>query len=166
MPESWEKRNRPSKTYKQLTFDATVCVNGCHRAVKKLLSGRLMINSRRLWNSHQRHKLLRAEASRDVLEFRVSETPFPGVFKKYFSTANAMLLCQNTRKTGNNAVEMFQAFHDMVPFKCFTGLNLFKYVFNVIQKKGKGRRACSLDSGIWISALRKSMCNADWRRSH
>ena len=104
---------------------------------------------------------MRAEASRDVLEFRVSETPFPGVFKRYFSTANAMLLCQNTRKTGNNAVEMFQAFHDTAPFKRFTGLNLFKYVFNVIQKKGNGRRACSFDS-----ALRKSMCNADWRRSH
>ena len=144
MPESWEKRNRPSKTYKQLTFDATVCVNGCHRAVKKLLSGRLMINSRRLWNSHQRHKLLRAEASRDVLEFRVSETPLPGVFKRYFSSADAMLLCQNTRKTGNNAVEMFQAFHDTAPFKRFTGLNLFKYVFNVIQKKGKRKESLQL----------------------
>ena len=95
------------------------------------------MNSRRLWNSHQRHKFLRAEASRDVLEFKVLETPFPGVFKRYFSTANAMLLCQNTRKTGNNAVEMFQAFHDMALFKRFTGLNLFKYVFNVNQKKGK-----------------------------
>ena len=137
MAESWEKRNRRSKTYKQLTFDATVCFNGCHRAVKKLLSGRLMMNSSRLWSSHQRHKFFRAEASRNVLEFRVSETPFPEVSKRYFSTVNAMLLCQNTRKTGNNAVEMFQAFHDMAPFKRFTGLNLFKYVFNVIQKKGK-----------------------------
>ena len=95
------------------------------------------MNSSRLWSSHQRHKFFRAEASRNVLEFRVSETPFPEVFKRYFSTANAMLLCQNTRKTGNNAVEMFQAFQDMAPFKRFTGLNLFKYVFNVIQKKGK-----------------------------
>ena len=96
-----------------------------------------------------------------VLYLPVSETPFPDVFKRYFSTADAMLLCQNTRKTVNNAGEMFQAFHDMAPFKCFTGLNLFKCVFNVIQKKGKGRRACSFDS-----ALRKSMCNADWGRSH
>ena len=146
MAESWEKRNRRSRTYKQLTFDATVCFNGCHRAVKKLLSGRLMMNSRRLWNSHQRHKFLRAEASRNVLEFRVSETPFPAVFKRYryFSTADAFLLCQNTRKTVNNAGEMFQAFHDMAPFKCFTGLNLFKCVFNVIQKKGKRKESLQL----------------------
>ena len=148
MPESWEKRNRRSKTYKQLTFDATVCFNGlggwADRAVKKLLSGRLMMNSRRLWNSHQRHKFLRAEASRNVLEFRVSETPFPAVFKRYFSTADAMLLCQNTRKTVNNVGEMFQAFHDMAPFKCFTGLNLFKCVFNVIQKKGKRKESLQL----------------------
>ena len=102
------------------------------------------MNSRRLWNSHQRHKFLRAEASRNVLEFRVSEKPFPAVFKRYFSTADAMLLCQNTRKTVNNAGEMFQAFHDMAPFKCFTGLNLFKCVFNVIQKKGKRKESLQL----------------------
>ena len=36
------------------------------------------------WNSHQRHKFLRAEASRDILKFRVSDMPFPGVFKGYF----------------------------------------------------------------------------------
>ena len=144
MAESWEKRNRRSRTYKQLTFDATVCFNGCHRAVKKLLSGRLMMNSRRLWNLHQRHKFLRAEASRNILEFRVSEKPFPAVFKRYFSTADAMLLCQNTRKTVNNAGEMFQVFHDMAPFKCFTGLNLFKCVFNVIQKKGKRKESLQL----------------------
>ena len=33
------------------------------RAVKKFLSSRLIMNSRRLWNLHQRHKFLRAEAS-------------------------------------------------------------------------------------------------------
>ena len=81
------------------------------------------MNSRRLWNSHQRHKFLRAKAPRDILEFRVSEMPFPGVFKRYFSTVDAMLLHQNTRKTGNNAVAQFQR---------FTDLNLFKYAFNVI----------------------------------
>ena len=31
------------------------------------------MNSSRLWSSHQRHKFFRAEASRNVLEFRVSE---------------------------------------------------------------------------------------------
>ena len=81
------------------------------------------MNSRRLWNSHQKHKFLRAKASRDILEFRVSEMPFPGVFKRYFSTVDAMLLHQDTRKTGNNAVAQFER---------FTDLNLFKYAFNVI----------------------------------
>ena len=44
------------------------------------------MNSRWLWNSHQRHKFLRAEASitRDIVKFRVSEMEFPGVFKGYF----------------------------------------------------------------------------------
>ena len=81
------------------------------------------MNSRQLWNSHQRHKFLRAKASRDILEFRVSEMPFPGVFKRYFSTVDSMLLHQDTRKTGNNAVAQFER---------FTDLNLFKYAFNVI----------------------------------
>ena len=35
--------------------------------------------SRWLWNSHQRHKFLRAEASWDILKFRVSGIAFPGV---------------------------------------------------------------------------------------
>ena len=46
-----------------------------NRAVKMFLSCRLIMNSRPLWNSHQRHKFLRAETSWDILEFRVSETP-------------------------------------------------------------------------------------------
>ena len=51
---------------------------GILRAVKKLLSSRLIMNSRWLWNTHQRHKFLQAEASRDILKFRVSEIAFPG----------------------------------------------------------------------------------------
>ena len=31
---------------------------------------------------------------------------------------------------------------------------------------GKGRRACNNVSGIWTSALKKLMWNADWRRWH
>ena len=42
------------------------------------------MNRRRLWNVHQRHKFLRAEASRDILKFKVLEMAFPGVFKMYF----------------------------------------------------------------------------------
>ena len=55
------------------------------RTVKKVLSSRLIMNSRRLWYLHQqRHKFLRAEASRDILKIRVSEMAFAGVFKRYF----------------------------------------------------------------------------------
>ena len=42
------------------------------------------MNSRQLWNSHQRHKFLKAEASRNILKFKVLGITFPGVFKKYF----------------------------------------------------------------------------------
>ena len=42
-----------------------------------------------------------------------------------------MLLGHNTCKTGNNAVEMYQVFHGIAWFKCFTDLNLFKFAFNV-----------------------------------
>ena len=44
-----------------------------------------------------------------------------------------MLFRQNSRKTGNNAIEMSQAFHDTARFEHFTDLNLFKHAFNVIQ---------------------------------
>ena len=54
-----------------------------HRAVKKFDS-RLIMNRRRLWNSHQRHKFLRAKATRDIFKIRVSEMVFPEVFKRYF----------------------------------------------------------------------------------
>ena len=33
-------------------------------------------------------------------------------------------------------------------------------------RTGKGRRACNYVSKIWISASKKSMRNADWRRWH
>ena len=42
------------------------------------------MSSERLWNLHQRHKFLRAEASSDILKFRVSEIEFSRVFKRYF----------------------------------------------------------------------------------
>ena len=46
---------------------------------------------------------------------------------------DAMLFRQNTRKTGNNAIEISQAFHDITRFEHFTDLHLFKNLFNVIQ---------------------------------
>ena len=42
-----------------------------------------------------------------------------------------MLLGHNTCRTGKNAVEMSQVFHDISRFEHFTDLNLFKFVFNV-----------------------------------
>ena len=90
------------------------------------------MNSRWLWNSHQRHKFLRVEESGDILKSRVSEIEFPG-FQEVFSTVDTMLFRQNTHKTGNNAVKISQVFHDIALLECFIDLNLFKYTFNVIQ---------------------------------
>ena len=56
------------------------------------------MNSGWLWNSQQRHKFLKAEASRDILKFRVS---ISRGFQEVFSAADAVLFCQNTCKTGN-----------------------------------------------------------------
>ena len=42
------------------------------------------MSSEWLWNLHQRHKFLRAEASSGILKFRVSEIEFSRVFKRYF----------------------------------------------------------------------------------
>ena len=58
---------------------------------------------------------------------------FAGVFQEVFSTTDSMLFHLNTRKTGNSAIEMSQAFHDIAQFEHFTDLNLFKHAFNVIQ---------------------------------
>ena len=82
------------------------------RAVKKLLSNRLVMNSRQLWNSYQRHKFLRAKASRDSLKISLRNGVSMG-FQGIFSTVDAMLFRQNTRRTRNNAVNMSQAFHDI-----------------------------------------------------
>ena len=54
-------------------------------------------------------------------------------FQEVFSTADAMLFPQNTRKTGNNVVEMSQALQDIARFQRFIDLNLLEYAFNIIQ---------------------------------
>jgi len=51
--------------------------------VKKILSSRLIMNSRWLWNSHQRHKFLRAKASRYILKFRLSEMAISRGFQEH-----------------------------------------------------------------------------------
>ena len=115
------------------------------RPVKKFLSSRLIMNSRWLLNSHQRHKLLRAKAStcRDILKVSLGNHISRG-FQEVFSTADTMLFCQNTCKTGNNAIEMSQASHDITQFECFTDLNLFKCAFTIIQNHLLGNRCFTI----------------------
>jgi len=104
-----------------------------NRAVKQFSGSRLIMNSRQLGNSHQRHKFLRAEASRGILKFRVSEIAFPGVFKRYFPP---QMLCCFVR---------ILATRGTMPLKCprhsttshglnvSQPLNLLEYAFNDIQ---------------------------------
>ena len=106
-PSSWQNFSEPGTSCHSSDQHRTVNLiykqkrNQASTAVKKILSSRLIM-SRRLWNSHQRYKFLRSEASRDILKL-VSEIAFPEVFKRYFH-------CRHTRKARNNAVEMSQAF--------------------------------------------------------
>ena len=98
------------------------------RAVKTFLRSRLIMCCRRLWNSHQRHKFLRATASRDILKFRVSEMVFPGVFSRCFPPRTQCCFVRIHARLGR----MPSKKHHMIPtFQI--NLNLFKYVFNVIQ---------------------------------
>ena len=95
------------------------------------------MNSRRLWKSHQSHKLLRAEAPRDILKFRVLERPFPEVFKRYFPPQTPCCFIRiHTRIQDweRHCQKMSQVFHNIARLEHFTDLNLFKYLFNVIQK--------------------------------
>ena len=55
------------------------------------------MNSRQLWNLHQRHTFLRAEASRDILKFRVSEMEFPGFSRDIFHCGSRVVLSEYTQ---------------------------------------------------------------------
>ena len=48
---------------------------------------------------------------------------FPGVFKRYFPLQMPRCFVKAT-KTGNDAVDVSQMFHDIAWFECFTDLNL------------------------------------------
>ena len=87
------------------------------------------MNTRQLWNlHHQRHKFhlghLGTFGKWESRKWR---------FQEAFFTAYSTLFRQNTRKTGNNAVKISQAFQDIARFEHFTDLNLLKYAFDVIQ---------------------------------
>ena len=89
------------------------------------------MNSRWPWNSHQRHKFLRAEASKDVWKFRVFHSRkwhFQGFSRGIFHCGYHAVSSEYTQDW-----EMSKGFHDISRFKHFTDLNLLKYSFNVIQ---------------------------------
>ena len=93
--------------------------NDC-RAVKKFLSSSLIMNSRWLWNLHQRQKFLRTKASRDIV--------FPGFFKRYFPPRTP---CCFIRILGKLWTMLSKC-----PRRSTTSngsMYLFKYVFSVIQ---------------------------------
>ena len=96
------------------------------------------MNSRRLWNSHQRHKFLRAEASRDILKFRASEISFPGDFKRYFPP---WILCCFIRILATLGTMPSKCCRHSTTshtqFECFTDLNLFKLMHSMSLKTGK-----------------------------
>ena len=69
-----------------------------------------------------------AEASRDILKFRVSEMPFPGVSRRYFPPRMPEYM-QDWEQCGWNV----PGIPNIAWFKRFTDLNLFKYSFNIIQ---------------------------------
>ena len=116
-------------TGRPVTFGRT---GSKQKGCQTFLSSRLIMNSRWLWNSHQRHKFLRAEASGDILKFSVSEMAFPGIFKRNFPPRTP---CCFVRIHARLRI-MPQAFHDIARFEHFTDLNLFKYAFIVIQNCG------------------------------
>ena len=63
--------------HRSVSISCNVCLP-MPRAVKEFLSSRLIMNSRQLWNSHQRHKFLRAEVPRNILKLiLVLEMAFP-----------------------------------------------------------------------------------------
>ena len=101
-PSSWQNFSEPGTSCHSNDQHRTVNLiykqkwNQASRAVKKILSSRLVINSRRLWNSLQRYKFLRTEASWDILKL-VSEMPFPGVFKWYFRCRHLVVSSQYTQ---------------------------------------------------------------------
>ena len=81
-----------------------------------------------------------------------------GIFRgiqEVFSTADALFFCQNTLKTGNNAVEMSQAFHDIARFERFIDLNLFKCAFNcyVIQNQEIRCSTALFDGAYFLLAV-------------
>ena len=97
------------------------------------------MNSRWLWNLYQRHRFLRAEASRHILKFKVSEKAFAGVLKSIFHCGHHVVLSEYTQDWKQcHRKLMFQVLHDITEFKRFADLNLFKYAFHGIENWERG----------------------------
>ena len=111
------------------------------------------MNSRRLWNSHQRHKLLRAEASWDILKFRAPKLPFPGFLRGIFR--RHVVSSEYMQDWEQFAVDMSQAFQKIARFEHFTDLNLFKfkYSFNVMQNWETNALQISFDAAHFLLAV-------------
>ena len=88
------------------------------------------MNSRQLWNLHQRHKFLRAEASRDILKFWSLRNGISRGFKRYFPLRTP---CCFIRIHVHVRLGKIPLIHNIAWFEPFTNLSLFKYAFNVIQ---------------------------------
>ena len=104
-------------------------MQGC----QKVLRSRLIMSSRRPWNSHQRHKFLRVKASRDILKFWVLKWFFQGFSGGIFHCGHHAVSSEYMRDW-----EQCRRNVPGVPEHCTVqtfhiDLNLFKYVFNVIQ---------------------------------
>ena len=143
--------NCPKITKGQLGRQARAWATGSpraqprRRAVKKILSSKLLMNSRRLWNSQQRHKFLRAKASRDILKFKVSEMAFSGVFKRYFPprTPCCLVYTQDWEQCRRN--------FPGVPRRCTVRTfhrSKRRYPFNVIQNWETD--ALQIDVNVWL----------------
>ena len=63
--------------------------------------------------------------------------PFPGVFKRYFPLQTPCCFIRTHTRIQDwerRRQKMSQAFHNIARLEHFTDLDLFKYMFNVIQK--------------------------------
>ena len=73
-------------------------------------------------------QVLEGRGTRGILKFRASEMAFLGVFKRYFPLWMPCCFVRVHARLGT-----MLSFHDIARFEHFTDLNLFKYVFSVIQ---------------------------------
>ena len=64
-----------------------------------------------------------------------------------------MLFCQNTSKTGNNAIKMSQVFHDIARRERFAHLNLFEICVQCHSKLGNGCFAILFKGAYFLSAV-------------